>query len=262
MKVAVGQFAVSKDWQENVQTCLGFMEQANNAAANLLVLPEALLARDDNDPDLSVKSAQTVHEAYIEPLCEQSRHNQLTTILTLHIKTTAGRAANTLLAIRGGEVIARYQKLHLYDAFNVQESRLVDAGESLPPLIDVAGFKVGLMTCYDVRFPEMALSLALAGAEVLVLPAAWLRGPNKEMHWSTLLAARALDTTCYVVAAGECGNKNIGHSQVVDPLGVVVAAANKRKALIYAELESQHLDEVRAMLPVLKNRRFVSPQLM
>lgn len=262
MKVAVGQFAVSKDWQENVQTCIGLMERAKNAGAHLLVLPEAVLARDDNDPDLSVKSAQTVSEAFIEPLCEQSRHDQMTTILTLHIKTTPGRAANTLLAIRDGEVIARYQKLHLYDAFNVQESRLVDAGESMPPLIDVAGFKVGLMTCYDVRFPEMALSLALAGADVLVLPAAWLRGPNKEMHWATLLAARALDTTCYVVAAGECGNKNIGHSQVVDPLGVVVAAANQRPALIYAELESQHLADVRVMLPVLKNRRFASPQLL
>ncbi|WMY73295.1 deaminated glutathione amidase [Buttiauxella selenatireducens] len=262
MKVAVGQFAVSKDWQENVQTCIGLMERAKNAGAHLLVLPEAVLARDDNDPDLSVKSAQTVNEAFIAPLCEQSRHDQMTTILTLHIKTTPGRAANTLLAIRDGEVIARYQKLHLYDAFNVQESRLVDAGESMPPLIDVAGFKVGLMTCYDVRFPEMALSLALAGADVLVLPAAWLRGPNKEMHWATLLAARALDTTSYVVAAGECGNKNIGHSQVVDPLGVVVAAANQRPALIYAELESQHLADVRAMLPVLKNRRFASPQLL
>lgn len=262
MKVAIGQFAVSHLWQENVQTCLNSMAAANAQGAHLLVLPEAILARDDNDPDLSVKSAQSIHEAFIQPLCEQSRNNALTTILTLHIKTTAGRAANTLLAIRGGEVIAHYQKLHLYDAFNMQESRLVDAGNMLPPLIEVAGFKVGLMTCYDLRFPEMALSLALAGAEVLVLPAAWLRGPNKEMHWSTLLAARALDTTCYVVASGECGNKNIGHSQVVDPLGVVIAAANQRPALIYAELEKQYLNEVRAMLPVLKNRRFAVPHLL
>ncbi|BCG10296.1 deaminated glutathione amidase [Buttiauxella agrestis] len=262
MKVAIGQFAVSYLWQENVQTCLHYMDAAHADGADLLVLPEAVLARDDNDPDLSVKSAQAVHHEFIQPLCEQSRNNQLTTILTLHVKTTAGRAANTLLAIREGEVIARYQKLHLYDAFNMQESRLVDAGDTLPPLIEVAGFKVGLMTCYDLRFPEMALSLALAGAEVLVLPAAWLRGPNKEMHWSTLLAARALDTTCYVVASGECGNKNIGHSQIVDPLGVVMAAANQRPALFYAELESQHLSEVRAMLPVLKNRRFALPHLL
>lgn len=261
MKVAVGQFAVGRVWQENANTCLGLMSQAVAAGAQLLVLPEAVLARDDNDPDWSVSSAQAMKEEFIEQLCDQSRKDRLTTILTLPVKTTAGRAANTLLAVRGGEVIARYQKLHLYDAFNVQESRLVDAGDRLPPLIEVAGFKVGLMTCYDLRFPEMALSLALMGAEVLVLPAAWLRGPNKEMHWSTLLAARALDTTCYVVASGECGNKNIGHSQIVDPLGVVMAAANQRPALIYAELEQRYLAEVREMLPVLKNRRFAFPQL-
>lgn len=262
MKVAVGQFAVSKVWQENVQTCLEYMTQAHADGAQLLVLPEAVLARDDSDPDLSVKSAQVMNEEFIEQLCEQSRNNDLTTILTLHIKTTPGRAANTLLAIRGGEVIARYQKLHLYDAFNVQESRLVDAGDCLPPLIEVSGFKIGLMTCYDLRFPELALSLALAGADALVLPAAWLRGPNKEMHWATLLSARALDTTCYLVASGECGNRNIGHSRIVDPLGVVIAAANQRPALIYAELENDYISEVRVMLPVLKNRRFAPPRLL
>ncbi len=70
--------------------------------------------------------------------------------------------------------------------------------------------KVGLMTCYDLRFPELALAQALQGAEIPVLPAAWVRGPLKEHHWSTLLAARALDTTCYMVAAGSAGTKISG----------------------------------------------------
>lgn len=205
MKVAVGQFAVEKDWQRNVNTCIKLMQQAASAGAAMLALPEALLARDDSDPDLSVKSAQQEKGEFLSLLLAESSKNTLTTILTLHVRTTPGRAANTLFALRGGEVIARYQKVHLYDAFAVQESRLVDAGTQIAPLIEVEGMKVGLLTCYDLRFPEMALSLALAGAEVLVLPAAWLRGPHKEIHWSTLLIARALDTTCYVVASGECG---------------------------------------------------------
>ena len=71
----------------------------------------------------------------------------------------------------------------------------------------------------------------LQGAEILVLPAAWVRGPLKEHHWSTLLAARALDTTCYMVAAGECGNKNIGQSRIIDPFGVTIAAAAEMPAL-------------------------------
>ena len=261
MKVAVGQFAVGNIWQDNARTCVGLMAQAASQSADLLVLPEAILARDDKDPDMSVNSAQQANGEYLHVLLAESSKNNLTTVLTLHIRTTAGRAANTLLVLRAGGVIARYQKIHLYDAFNVQESRLVDAGDKLAPLIDVAGMKVGLLTCYDLRFPEMALSLALAGAEVLVLPAAWLRGPHKELHWSTLLTARALDTTCYVVASGECGNRNIGQSKVIDPLGVIIASAAEAPALIYAELDGERVATVRAMLPVLKNRRFAAPRL-
>lgn len=261
MKVAVGQFVVGPHWQDNVSVCIELMDRAAEAGASLLVLPEAVLARQDDMPDLSVQSAQPLSGPYVTQLCEASRHYNLTTVLTLHTPTSEGRAANTLIAVRAGEVIAEYQKIHLYDAFNVQESRLVDAGDDIAPIITVEDMNIGLMTCYDLRFPDQALALALQGAEVLVLPAAWLKGPHKEKHWETLLTARALDTTCYVVASGECGNKNIGQSCVIDPLGVTMAAAAEAPALIFATLDKQRLVKVREMLPVLKNRRFIAPQL-
>ncbi len=106
----------------------------------------------------------------------------------------------------------------------------MDPGQQIPPVIEVAGLRVGLMTCYDLRFPELALSLALNGAQLLVLPAAWVKGPQKEHHWATLLAARALDTTCYIVAAGECGTRNIGLSRIVDPLGTTLAGAGASRS--------------------------------
>lgn len=112
----------------------------------------------------------------------------------------------------------------------------MDPGQQIPPVIEVAGLRVGLMTCYDLRFPELALSLALNGAQLLVLPAAWVKGPQKEHHWATLLAARALDTTCYIVAAGECGTRNIGLSRIVDPLGTTLAGAGSEPQLIFADL--------------------------
>lgn len=172
------------------------------------------------------------------------------------------RAWNMLVALQAGNIVARYAKLHLYDAFAIQESRHVDAGNEIAPLLEVEGMKVGLMTCYDLRFPELALAQALQGAEILVLPAAWVRGPLKEHHWSTLLAARALDTTCYMVAAGECGNKNIGQSRIIDPFGVTIAAASEMPALIMAEVTPERVRQVRAQLPVLNNRRFAPPQLL
>ncbi|KGB01298.1 deaminated glutathione amidase [Leclercia pneumoniae] len=262
MYVAVGQFAVTPEWQKNAETCVSLMGQAAEQGASLLVLPEALLARNDTDPDLSVKSAQPLDGGFLTLLLAESARNTMTTVLTLHVPSTEGRAVNTLVALRGGKIVEQYAKLHLYDAFSIQESKLVDAGTIVPPLIEIEGIQLGLMTCYDLRFPELAINLALAGAQVLVLPAAWVRGPLKEHHWSTLLAARALDTTCYVVAAGECGNKNIGQSRVIDPLGVTVAAAAEAPALLIAEVSPQRIAYARQQLPVLRNRRFAPPQLL
>lgn len=121
--------------------------------------------------------------------------------------------------------------------------------------------KVGLMTCYDIRFPELARRLALDGAEVLVLPAAWVRGPQKERHWALLTATRALENTCYLVATGECGPRNIGNSMTIDPLGVTIAQAAESATLIFADLEAERLAYARRILPVLENRRFATPQL-
>ena len=262
MRVAAGQFAVTAQWQTNAQICVELMRQAAECGVSLLVLPEALLARADNDPDMSVKSAQALDGGFMQQLLAESRSNDLTTILTLHVPSGEGRASNTLVAIRQGMISAQYQKLHLYDAFNMQESRLVDAGEQIPPLIDVNGMRIGLMTCYDLRFPELALSLALKGADVLVLPTAWVRGPLKEHHWATLLAARALDTTCYIIAAGECGTRNIGQSRIIDPLGTTIAGAAAQPQLIFAEISADYIRQVRESLPVLRNRRFAPPQLL
>lgn len=210
MLVAAGQFAVTSVWEKNAEICASLMAQAAENDVSLFVLPEALLARDDHDADLSVKSAQLLEGEFLGRLRRESKRNMMTTILTIHVPSTPGRAWNMLVALQAGNIVARYAKLHLYDAFAIQESRHVDAGNEIAPLLEVEGMKVGLMTCYDLRFPELALAQALQGAEILVLPAAWVRGPLKEHHWSTLLAARALDTTCYMVAAGECGNKISG----------------------------------------------------
>jgi len=203
MIVAAGQFVVTPEWENNARTCVALMAKA----AALLVLPEALLARSDSDPGLSVASAQPLDGGFLTQLRAESRKNAMTTVLTIHVPSTEGRAVNTLVVLRAGHIIARYAKLHLYDAFSILESSRVDAGSVIPLLIEVAGIKIGLMTCYDLRFPELALSLALQGADLLVLPAAWVRGPLKEHHWATLLAAphacrrRGRNCRCYAIAA-------------------------------------------------------------
>lgn len=125
---------------KNAETCVLLMSQAAGEGASLLVLPEALLARDDLDPDLSVKSAQLL-KAVLTRLLRESAQNEMTTILTIHVPSVHGRAFNMLVALRAGQVVAHYAKLHLYDAFSIQESRNVDAGDAIAPLLDVGGLK-------------------------------------------------------------------------------------------------------------------------
>jgi len=261
MKIAMGQFAVERDWQHNAATCIRLMSEAAAADAALLVLPEAVLARDNTDANYVLKAAQPLNGPFVSQLLEASRNSRLTTIMSVPVPTEGGRALNVQIAIREGAIVARYDKLHLYDAFAVQESKNISAGEQVPALIEVGGMKVGLMTCYDVRFPELARRLAVDGAEVLVLPSAWLRGPLKEMHWEVLVTARALENTCYLVAVGECGPRNIGNSMVVDPLGVVMAKAAEAPALVFVELDPARVAYARSVLPVLENRRFARPEL-
>lgn len=261
MKVALGQFAVQREWQENATTCLNIMEQASRAEADLLVLPEAVLASDITNPDSILEAAQPLDGPFLSQLLTASKGKRLTTVLGMHVPGSDNKVFNVLVVIRDGKVVAEYRKLHLYDAFAMQESKRVEAGQQVPPLVDVAGMKVGLMTCYDVRFPELARRLALDGAEVLVLPSAWVKGPLKEMHWDLLTRTRALENTCYVVAVGECGARNIGNSMVVDPLGVPISRAAESQALIFAELDPQRIATARKMLPVLDNRRFSRPEL-
>ena len=177
-------------------------------------------------------------------------------------RTGSPRVSNTFLVIRDGEVVATYCKLHLYDAFAARESDVVRPGTKLPPIVDIDGWKIGVMTCYDVRFPETARSLAVRGADAIVVSAAWVRGTAKKYHWSLMTAARAVENTCYVLACSEVSKRNIGCSRIIGPLGEVIAqAGDSEAAMITATLDRTALADARRTLPVLDNRRFADPVL-
>lgn len=256
LKVAAAQFAVCSQWDENVAKILPLIDKAEADQVDLLVLPEGVLARFMGEKEKIREAAQGLDGPFISKLRAATVGLNVTVVLGIHEKHSAPRPYNTLVALRGGEIIHVYRKLHLYDAFSGAESENVLADDVVPELLEINGFKLGLMTCYDVRFPELARLLTLRGAEALILPTAWAKGPSKEFQWSTLVSARALDNTVYVIASGEAGDSCIGRSMIVDPLGTPILQALDGPETIVATLTKERLAQARKHLPVLEHRRF------
>ena len=148
-----------------------------------------------------------------------------------------------------------YRKIHLYDSFGYRESDRLTPGPTQPTVLEVGGAQIGLMTCYDLRFPELARALVEAGAEVLVVPSAWVAGSRKLDHWRTLVRARAIENTVFVAAVDQPGPAYTGHSMIVDPLGDVLAEAGEGEEVVSAVLTRAALDEARRVNPSLLNRR-------
>jgi predicted amidohydrolase len=176
------------------------------------------------------------------------------------------RVRNTLLAVGPGGT-AHYDKIHLFDAFGFAESDTVAAGDE-PVVIDVAGVPVGLTTCYDVRFPGLYTRLADQGAAVVCVAASWAAGPGKVDQWQLLTRARALDSTTFVLAAGQADPSTVGaepapgapagvgHSAAISPRGEVLAELGAEPGLLVVDLDLDEVTSARQAIPVLANRRF------
>jgi len=128
-------------------------------------------------------------------------------------------------------------------------------GNAPPEVVRTPLGTFGLLVCYELRFPELSRRLALAGADVLLLPAAWVAGALKEHHWTTLLRARAIENTMFVAAADQAGNVFVGRSMLVDPMGIAVAAGGEEPGLVVGDADIERIARVRETLPVLQHRR-------
>lgn len=257
LQVAVIQYAPTTDTAANYQTIRNLVYQAAAAGAELAVLPEYATFTNPVMDQSFVDRAEGLDGPSVTALRQLSRDAQIVLIGGVNEQAGHGKIYNTLVAIRDGEIEATYRKLHLYDAFGTQESRWVTPGMIQPPqLIKINGFTIGMQTCYDLRFPEVSRRLVDAGADVLALPAEWVPGPLKELHWTTLLRARAIENTVYVVAADQCAPTGVGHSSIIDPMGITVAMIGDDVGIATARLDTERIHRTRLTNPALAMRRF------
>jgi deaminated glutathione amidase len=244
------------DKAANITVAVEAIAAAAEHHPDLVMLPEAFMY-DFGTPETDLAAvAEPLDGFFVGALTEQARKHQ-TVVVAGMFETGPDRAHayNTVVVVaQDGALVTSYRKAHLYDSFGYRESDRLTAGDSGPVAFDAAGLTCGLMTCYDLRFPEFARNLVDADAQVLLVPAAWVRGPLKEDHWATLLRARAIENTCYVLAAGKCGRTYIGCSMVIDPMGVVVAALGEESGLVVADVHADRVATVRRTNPSLLNR--------
>jgi predicted amidohydrolase len=261
MRIALCQIPVSSRPSVNLARVRLAVGSAKEQGADLAVFPEGTQVRFGSDLRAA---AEPLDGPFCSELAGMAKDAGVALVAGVFEPAPDGRVHNTAVAFDGtGDLVASYRKLHLFDAYGQRESDQVAPGSSVV-LCDLAGVRAGLEICYDVRFGELSRALAVGGARLLVLPAAWNAGLFKEDHWVTLVRARAIENTVWVAAVGQVPDPDepptraatgVGRSMLVDPLGVVRADLGPMPGVVVAELDSGLVDTVRATLPSLANRR-------
>lgn len=263
LRVALAQIASGDDPAANLDQVADRVGEAAAAGAELVVFPEATMRRFG--PGLR-RVAEPLDGPWATRLAQLAQDSRVTVVAGMFTPADGDRVRNTLVAAGPNGVVA-YDKIHLFDAFGFTESDTVAPGDDLV-VIPVAGVSVGLTTCYDVRFPGLYTRLAEQGAAVTCVAASWAAGPGKVEQWQLLTRARALDSTTFVLAAGQAdptttgleplpgAPAGVGHSAAISPRGEVLAELGPEPGLLVVDLDLDQVAAVREAIPVLANRRF------
>jgi predicted amidohydrolase len=248
MQVVLVQEESSLDPADNRER----LESLVPEGADLVVFPEAW-QRHFGEAGSDLRTfAEPLDGPFVTEV-ERLAKERDTTIVAGMFEQTDGTPYNTVVV--RGRADLDYRKIHMYDSFGYQESKVLAPGPIEPATFDLDGTTFGILTCYDLRFPELARRLVDAGSQVILVPAAWVAGPRKVYHWTTLLRARAIENTVYVVGVGQPAPRSSGHSMVIDPLGDVVAEGGDDAETLTAEIDLDAVAQARRTNPSLANRR-------
>jgi deaminated glutathione amidase len=265
LRVAGVQLNASESKADNIERAGLLVARAAATGADLIVLPEKW--NGIGPSDFLRANAESLDEGEtVDAMRSWARDHKVTIVGGSIAERREGRdkLSNTSIVFDpDGEIAALYRKIHMFDVEVggqvYRESESEEPGDEASRVIDVEGWKIGLTVCYDLRFPELYRILAVEGAEIITVPAAFTLFTGKD-HWELLVRARAVENQCYVVAPNQWGahrdgKASYGRSMIVDPWGVVLAQAPDEDGIIIAELERARMDGIRRALPSLANRQ-------
>jgi deaminated glutathione amidase len=261
MRVALCQLPVSSDPWVNLGRAREALAGAARAGAQLAVFPEGTQARFGTDLRAA---AEPTDGPFCRGLSDAARDHGVAVVAGVFEPGPGRLVYNTAVMFdERGTLAAAYRKIHLFDALGQRESDQVAPGDE-PVVAELGGLRVGVMTCYDIRFPEHARALLARRADLIVVPAGWAAGLFKEEHWVTLIRARAIENTVWVAAADQVPDPaepptraptGSGRSMLVDPMGTVRLDLGPRRGIAVGEVDMDVTAEVRAVLPSLEHRR-------
>ena len=264
VRIAAIQLSPGVHPEKNLEKAARLIAEAAASGARLVALPEAFLYRGRSDPDSLFAIA--VPGIWTERLANLAREHGIWLLAGSIFEQIPGQAKvfNTSLVFNpAGQQVAAYRKIHLFEIHNETGKELSEAdyqlhGQELV-CVETPWFKLGLSICFDLRFPELYRGLVKMGAHLLAVPSAFLMKTGRD-HWEVLLRARAIETQCYIIAPNCIGHsatgvEGYGRSMIVDPWGQVIAQASDHEGVIWADMDTDYIQEVRKRIPILRNCR-------
>jgi predicted amidohydrolase len=258
VRIALGQLESGTDIRANLAAIDRFAAEAARDGAALVAFPE-YATYEKKKVDASFPE---VAEPLDGPICQElagtaRRHRIALVAGVVEATGEPGKAYNTLVAFGpDGNQLAYYRKIHLFDAQGFGESTFIKPGPSTAPVVfESGGARFGLMACYDLRFPELARSLADAGAQVLLVCSSWVPGTHKTGQWLALNAARAIENAIYVAGVCQAPPVSVGRSVLIDPMGVVEADLGLEPGVRAVDFSLETVARVRQAFPMFRQRR-------
>src|ERR1700674_1499123 len=266
-RAALVQLRTGRSVAANIDAVAKLVREAKSLGADYVQTPEMTALMERDRKALFANISEEEHDRALVVFRELARELKVVFhVGSLAVKVSPDKAANRSFLIgHDGEIVARYDKIHLFDASLAngevyRESNSYSPGETAV-VAELPWGRLGLTVCYDVRFPALYRALAEAGASFLTVPSAFTRQTG-EAHWHVLLRARAIENGCFIFAAAqggkhENGRETFGHSLVVDPWGRIVAEGGTEPGVVMAEIDPAEVAAARARIPSLQHgRRF------